>query len=442
MFTETNEIELVLVNIDGLIKFDGEHAVPIIANLVDVLTYLEGKYELKIVSSFNDDELAKNLRHCFGKRFPGKRFAASNSIEEFVVNGQIIRGLSSSGKRPCNCVYISADIDTISQAQSLRLGTIYWDCKSIDDEDKIRLLRKGPDFVVDDEQELKDVFEKKYLGFLGEALATPVEFFTGRQKKAYLNTIRFPNKELPKFPIQVSGRYFRVNDPRNRKHALSLRILDSKNHMGRQKEVLARIIGEMILYLVGEDFDYITRIPPKPSQTEDRIKEEIEYIPTLNFENRRIPIKKVKADLLKCIRDYTPQKEMAYDAKRENVRGAFKLKENVKGKTVVIVDDVTTSGSTLMEATQLLDEGEAKKIIPMALSYHPNNLTPSDEVLACPTCGSKLLHRHRNDSGKPFYGCENYFDTGCKGGMDFCDGVRELNRKIELESEDFVDIDF
>lgn len=146
---------------------------------------------------------------------------------------------------------------------------------------------------------------------------------------------------------------------------------------------------------------------------------------------------------MRCTRDYKPQKEMGSpEERRENVRGAFELKGNVKGKTVVAVDDVTTSGATLLEITELLHEGGVKKVVPMALLYHPENLNPCTEELECSTCGSKLRHRHRNDTGRPFYGCEKYFDTGCRRGRDFCAGVRELNSQIQLESEEVEDIDF
>src|SRR5208282_5553437 len=149
----------------------------------------------------------------------------------------------------------------------------------------------------------------------GEVKATPENFFTDRAENSYVNIIRFPNKELSQFPLHVGGRYFKANDPRNRKHALSLRILDSKNHMARQKGVLARIIGEMILHLVDDEFDYITRVPPKPSQTEDRLREQIEFLPGLTIKGKKISAAKINPGLIECTRDHTPQKEVgSYDA--------------------------------------------------------------------------------------------------------------------------------
>ena len=51
------------------------------------------------------------------------------------------------------------------------------------------------------------------------------------------------------------------------------------------------------------------------------------------------------------------------DAKqrRKNVRGAFEV-SGVDGKSVVIVDDVMTSGATLNEIARVLKKAGAKKV--------------------------------------------------------------------------------
>lgn len=447
MFVETNDIEVVLFNIDGLLTIDGVRTtslkreqikiekLSIISGLDKALPYLKERYQLKLISSFGEDFSGRIHRRL---SLPSgiEVFNSTNSIEEILVKGQIIRAISTAGKIPASCVYVAGDIFTIQQAQSLRIGTIFWGYDQLNEENKADLLMKGPDFLIDNDKEFIDIFEKKYLGYYGEVESTPFECFGKVKEGAYINSIIFPNDEIPEFPILVSGRYFRFNDPRNRKHALSIRILDSKRHMARQKENFARIIGGMILHHFGDDFDFITRVPPKPAQTEDRLGQEIEHTPSLTFRNKRkIPAGKIKPDLLKCTRDYTPQKEMgSYLARRENVRDAFELKGRVNGKTIVVVDDITTSQATLKEITKLLKENGAKKIIPLALCYHPENLPSSEETLLCQKCKEPLAPRCRGSDGRPFYGCPNFFTTEkCKGGIDFGPGVGELNKQIPLE---------
>lgn len=56
--------------------------------------------------------------------------------------------------------------------------------------------------------------------------------------------------------------------------------------------------------------------------------------------------------------------------RRKNVNGAFKVKENskVSGKNIILIDDVYTSGATMMEAAKVLKRAGAKNIWAMAVA--------------------------------------------------------------------------
>src|SRR4030066_15146 len=69
--------------------------------------------------------------------------------------------------------------------------------------------------------------------------------------------------------------------------------------------------------------------------------------------------------VLRRIRDTKPQFEIKSDIeKRRNVKGAFILREieNIKGKSILLVDDVFTSGSTINECTRVLLEADASRV--------------------------------------------------------------------------------
>ena len=69
---------------------------------------------------------------------------------------------------------------------------------------------------------------------------------------------------------------------------------------------------------------------------------------------------------LRRIRNTRPQSELKHlRDRRENVKGCFAVgePEAIQGKTIILVDDVVTSGSTLYEAAWTLKAAGARKII-------------------------------------------------------------------------------
>jgi ComF family protein len=65
-----------------------------------------------------------------------------------------------------------------------------------------------------------------------------------------------------------------------------------------------------------------------------------------------------------------PQARLPESERRENVRGVFTVPRSavVAGRSFVLVDDVITTGSTIMEASRALYEAEAARVIPVALA--------------------------------------------------------------------------
>ncbi len=68
--------------------------------------------------------------------------------------------------------------------------------------------------------------------------------------------------------------------------------------------------------------------------------------------------------LLEKRRETKPQKQMSFQERTENVRGAFKVTDRkaVEGRTVVLVDDILTTGATGNECARKLFAAGAKKV--------------------------------------------------------------------------------
>jgi ComF family protein len=73
---------------------------------------------------------------------------------------------------------------------------------------------------------------------------------------------------------------------------------------------------------------------------------------------------------LRRVRYTQPQTSLAKRERQQNVRGAFELKDQgaVKGNTVLLVDDVVTTGNTINECARILRKGGAQKVFGLSLA--------------------------------------------------------------------------
>ena len=72
-------------------------------------------------------------------------------------------------------------------------------------------------------------------------------------------------------------------------------------------------------------------------------------------------------ELLKKIRQTQKQHSLPAEERRTNLIGAFKADASVKGKTVLLVDDIYTTGSTAKECVNALYEKGAEEVCVLAV---------------------------------------------------------------------------
>jgi ComF family protein len=65
-----------------------------------------------------------------------------------------------------------------------------------------------------------------------------------------------------------------------------------------------------------------------------------------------------------------PQTGLSFAARRDNVRGAFSVAEpeRVRGRVVVLIDDVMTTGSTLSACAEALKAAGAERVLALTLA--------------------------------------------------------------------------
>lgn len=75
-------------------------------------------------------------------------------------------------------------------------------------------------------------------------------------------------------------------------------------------------------------------------------------------------------DALARVRPTVPQWELEPAARRKNIRGAFIVTrpELIRGKTILLVDDIVTTGATLNECARVLRRGGAARVIGLSIA--------------------------------------------------------------------------
>ena len=85
--------------------------------------------------------------------------------------------------------------------------------------------------------------------------------------------------------------------------------------------------------------------------------------------NKKRPIK-ILTNCLTKSKNTRPQMQLKKEERLKNLRGAFVIrnKNAVSGKNIVLVDDVMTTGATLIECAKVLRRAGAKKIYGLVLA--------------------------------------------------------------------------
>ena len=128
-------------------------------------------------------------------------------------------------------------------------------------------------------------------------------------------------------------------------------------------------------------------------------------------------------EMLRCVRDYPQQKAAGgFTARRANVEGVFREGPHVPRGHVVIVDDIWTSGSTVMAcARQLLSAG-ATFVTAVSLALDQSIVLSALEPMAIPcrepACDGTLSLRFNGQTQHGFWGCSEFFGARqCRGGL-------------------------
>ena len=105
-------------------------------------------------------------------------------------------------------------------------------------------------------------------------------------------------------------------------------------------------------------YDYVVPVPYHALRRLARYRQPVDIIMKALEEHRGIKGRKV----LVRVRNTEYQAMLTRKERLENIRGAFRLKTNIKGMKILIVDDILTTGATLSACAKLLKKKGALRV--------------------------------------------------------------------------------
>ena len=133
-----------------------------------------------------------------------------------------------------------------------------------------------------------------------------------------------------------------------------------------KKFAVGNRLGEIIAEIRGDEIktwriDFIVPVPLHHLKKANRGYNQSFYIAKGLGKSLNIP---VNQSILKRVKFTQTQTALSLVERQENIGDAFKVKKTktVKGKNILIIDDVITTGATLNECARILKEVGANKI--------------------------------------------------------------------------------
>ncbi len=131
--------------------------------------------------------------------------------------------------------------------------------------------------------------------------------------------------------------------------------------LGARLAALSRETG------IASGADALVPVPSTRKRNRERGYDPASLLADETARRLRLPCR----DFLSRTRETLPQSTLPAARRRDNVEGAFAASPRVRGRVLVLVDDVVTTGATLFAAARALREGGARDVRALVLSRTP-----------------------------------------------------------------------
>lgn len=137
-----------------------------------------------------------------------------------------------------------------------------------------------------------------------------------------------------------------------------LKFIGKKNLAYRMGCMMAKVIKEEKRFW---PIDLVVPVPASQGSLKQRGFSQTELLARQIAKNLKL---KLGGNLLVRVKDTPTQRELTREEREKNLQSAFDIKDRkkVQGKSILLVDDVYTTGSTIRECTRILLEAGAARV--------------------------------------------------------------------------------
>jgi len=153
-------------------------------------------------------------------------------------------------------------------------------------------------------------------------------------------------------------------------------IRETVHHLKYQNDVgVARVLASYLLKVIQAEnweFDLVVPVPLSKQKLEQRGYNQAERLAEPVAEALKKPLSN---EALVRIKENASQVDLDVQSRRDNVRGVFEANPAlVKGKKILLIDDVFTTGATLESASQALRDAKSDLVYAVTLGRSDFNV--------------------------------------------------------------------
>lgn len=265
-------------------------------------------------------------------------------------------------------------------------------------------------------------------------VSDPDEYRLFAERCAELQTAVYDRKQVYFLPLDLSANVVTVKDEMSSfclgryysqkaastawlhdHHALSQEIVKKEEQATFEippywVQMLAHVVrkGPKFAFEDKHPFDVLTVIPGKKGK-DPRLERLLAEMQVLMAADEHKP--QFIPDVLYFVDDALSQKRLGRADRSFEARRALQINERqaaqLVGKTVLVIDDVVTTGSTLERAQELCMRAGAAKAMGLAIA---KTVSIMEDERQCVMCGRPMKVKKAGASGDRFWGCSGYRD--------------------------------